>query len=129
MDDARHRNEAAGAASSRWVATLLCVWGAATLVAEFATAFLSGPWTLLPVGAVVLPFAVWATVYALRQRAYPRGLAKRYLPVVGAWTALHLGYVLVLVRVGPGDVAVALIGSVAVAAPLFAGALVESRRR
>jgi hypothetical protein len=115
---------------ARWPVTLLTVWGATTLIAEFATAFLSGPWTLIPVGVVVLPFVIWAAVYANRQPVHSRGFTRRYLIVVGAWGALHLAYLQLLTTADlSGNAAVALIGSLMVAAPLFVGAYVESTRQ
>lgn len=128
LQETQRRSEAVGT-GSRWPVTLLTVWGVITLISEFATAFLSGPWTLIPVGVVVMPFIIWAAVYANLQRVYSRGFARRHLIIVGAWGALHMAYLQLPTMAGLRNVAIALIGSLVVAAPLFVGAYVESRRR
>jgi hypothetical protein len=126
LHDAEHRAEAVRT-GSRWPVTLLTVWGVTTFVAEFATAFLAGPWTLIPVGFVLL-LVGWAAVYANRQKVYARGFAGRYMIVVGAFAVLHLAYLELLIWADLRQVTFALIGSLAVAAPLFVGAYIESRR-
>jgi hypothetical protein len=126
LQDARHRSQAVRT-GSRWPVTLLTIWGATTLVAEFATAFLAGLWTLIPVGVVVL-FVAWAAMYANRQKVYPHGFAWRYLTAVGALAVLHMAYLQLLLRADLRNIPFALVGSLAVAAPLFVGAYIESRR-
>lgn len=107
---------------------MLTVWGVATFITEFATAFLSGPLTLIPVGVIMMPFVIWAAIYANLQRVSSRGFTRRYLIVVGSFAVLHLAYVLLLTMADLPNATFGLIGSLVVAAPLFLGAYVESRR-
>jgi hypothetical protein len=115
-------------AASRASVTLLIVWGVTAFAVEFATAFLSGPWTLVPVGVLVLSLG-WPTVRAVRQQVQSHGFTRRYLVIVGLFSGLHMAYLtLLLVADLHHNVAAALIGSLAVAAPLLVGAYIESRR-
>lgn len=128
LRDAERRG-AAVRAGGRWPVTLLLVWGAVTLVVEPSFALLADrPWAMAFPMAIVAIFATWAGVYAKRQRVAARGFTRRYLTTVAAWAALHAGYVALFAGAGLRDAWFVVLAALVVAAPLFAGAYVESKR-
>jgi hypothetical protein len=128
LQDAERQSRAVRA-GARWPVTLLSVWGATTIVVEPMFALLADrPWTLVFPMGVMAVFVVWAGVYAAHQRVSARGFARRYVPTVLAWAVLHIGYVMLFTVAELRDPAFVVVAGPAVAAPLFVGAYLESRR-
>ncbi|WP_066366548.1 hypothetical protein [Herbidospora mongoliensis] len=114
-------------AAARWPVLVLVAFGCVMFAVDFTTAFVSGPWTLIPASWAVI-FAGWGAWYAHRQRVAPLGFLRRYLLAVVAGMLLHGVYLAVLIAAGlHGDPLAAFVGSLVVAAPFFIGAHVESR--
>ncbi len=106
---------------------VLVALGCAVFATDFAVAFVSGPWTFVPVSWTAV-CAIWVGWYAHRQSVRPRGYVRRYSISLGAGMILHVAYVLILSAAGLRGLPVpALVGSLVVAAPFFVGAYVESR--
>jgi hypothetical protein len=124
------RREATVRAGVRWPTRIFAVWGIVTLVVEPAFAFFADrPWMLVLPMAVVMIFVAWVAVYANRQRVYGHGFSRRYTMLTMIWTALHFGYIWLVTVGGFRSLPYILIGAAAVAAPMFIGVYVESRRR
>jgi hypothetical protein len=113
---------------SRWYGRFLGIFGLAVMVVTPLWGLLTGGTAAVVLNVAWVTFIIVISGYARRQPVAGRGMARRYLLIIGSWAVI---YAVVLV---PGFVLFAhnpawwIPGGLAAAAPFFLGTYLERRR-
>jgi hypothetical protein len=113
---------------SRWYGRFLVVFGVAVMVVTPLWGLLTGGTAAVVLNVAWVTFVIVITGYVRQQPVAGRGMARRYLLVIGFWAMIYAAVLVPGFAFFAHNPAWWVPGGLAAAAPFFLGAYLERRR-